>query len=103
MGIVPASAANRLYRLAFSVFSSVSPEYGEQIYLSLIHIFKNYSDFLFKMAGGAVLQWIIEGAKRVIAGDYKIVQPRVVQAVSYTHLDVYKRQFHSRLPGDSNL
>ncbi len=41
---------------------------------------KNYSDFLFKMAGGAVLQWIIEGAKRVIAGDYKIVQPRVVQA-----------------------
>ena len=34
MGIVPASAANRLYRLAFSVFSSVSPEYGEQIYTS---------------------------------------------------------------------
>lgn len=41
---------------------------------------KNYSDFLFKTAGGAVLSWIIEGAKRVIAGDYKIVQPRVVQA-----------------------
>lgn len=40
---------------------------------------KNYADFLFKMAGGAVLSWIIEGAKRVIAGDYKIVQPRVVQ------------------------
>ena len=41
---------------------------------------KNYSDFLFKTAGGAVLSWIIEGAKRVIASDYKIVQPRVVQA-----------------------
>ena len=40
---------------------------------------KNYSDFLFKTAGGAVLQWIIEGAKRVIASDYKIAQPRVVQ------------------------
>ena len=40
---------------------------------------KNYSDFLFKTAGGAVLQWIIEGAKRVIASDYKIVQPKVVQ------------------------
>lgn len=40
---------------------------------------KNYADFLFKMAGGAVLQWIIEGAKRVIANDYKIAQPRVVQ------------------------
>lgn len=40
---------------------------------------KNYSDFLFKTVGGAVLSWIIEGAKRVIASDYKIVQPRVVQ------------------------
>ena len=40
---------------------------------------KNYADFLFKMAGGAVLQWIIEGAKRVFASDYKIAQPRVVQ------------------------
>ena len=40
---------------------------------------KNYSDFLFKTAGRAVLSWIIEGAKRVIASDYKIVQPRVVQ------------------------
>lgn len=40
---------------------------------------KNYSDFLFKMAGGAVLQWIIKGARRVIASDYKIAQPRVVQ------------------------
>lgn len=40
---------------------------------------KNYADFLFKTAGGAVLQWIIEGAKRVIAGDYKIVQPKVVR------------------------
>lgn len=40
---------------------------------------KNYSDFLFKTAGGAVLSWIIEGSKRVIAIDYKIVQPKVVQ------------------------
>lgn len=40
---------------------------------------KNYSDFLFKTAGGAVLSWIVEGAKRVIASDYKIVQPKVVR------------------------
>lgn len=40
---------------------------------------KNYSDFLFKTAGSAVLQWIIEGAKRVISNDYKIVQPKVVR------------------------
>ena len=39
---------------------------------------KNYADFLFKTAGGAVLSWIIEGAKRVIGNDYKIVQPKVV-------------------------
>ena len=39
---------------------------------------KNYSDFLFKTAGGAVLSWIIEGAKRVIANEYEIVQPKVV-------------------------
>lgn len=40
---------------------------------------KNYADFLFKTAGGAVLSWIVEGAKRVIASDYKIVQPKVVR------------------------
>ena len=34
MGSMPASAANRLYRLAFSILPSVSPEYGEQIYTS---------------------------------------------------------------------
>lgn len=40
---------------------------------------KNYSDFLFNAVGGAVLSWIIEGARRVIANDYKIAQPKVVQ------------------------
>lgn len=40
---------------------------------------KNYADFLFKTAGGAVLSWIIEGAKRVIGNDYKIVQPKMVR------------------------
>ena len=47
---------------------------------------KNYSDFLFKTAGGAVLSWIIEGARRVIANDYKIVQPKVV----YQAIQKYK-------------
>lgn len=40
---------------------------------------KNYADHLFRTAGGAVLTWIIEGARRVIANDYKIVQPKIVQ------------------------
>lgn len=47
---------------------------------------KNYADFLFKTAGGAVLSWIIEGARRVIANDYKIVQPKVV----YQAIQKYK-------------
>lgn len=39
---------------------------------------KNYADYLYKKCGGAILSWIIEGAKRVIAKDYKIEQPKVV-------------------------
>jgi P4 family phage/plasmid primase-like protien len=40
---------------------------------------KNYSDYLFRHAGGAVLQWIIEGAKRFIQADYHIEQPECVK------------------------
>ena len=40
---------------------------------------RNYADFLFEKAGGAVLAWIIEGARRVIDGDYRIAQPQVVR------------------------
>lgn len=39
---------------------------------------KNYTDYLVKNAGGAVLTWIIEGAKKVIAAGYKLKQPTVV-------------------------
>ena len=39
---------------------------------------KNYADYLYKKCGGAILSWIIEGARRVIAKDYRITQPRVV-------------------------
>ena len=39
---------------------------------------KNYADYLYKKCGGAILSWIIEGAVRVIAKDYKIAQPLVV-------------------------
>ena len=40
---------------------------------------KNYADYLYDKAGGAILTWIIEGAKRVIAKDYHISQPQVVK------------------------
>ena len=40
---------------------------------------KNYADHLYDKAGGAILTWIVEGAKRVIAKHYHITQPQVVQ------------------------
>lgn len=39
---------------------------------------KNYADYLFQNAGGAILSWIIEGAKKVISHDYKITLPQQV-------------------------
>lgn len=40
---------------------------------------KNYADYLFENAGGAILSWVIEGAKKVIADSYKIEPPQKVQ------------------------
>ena len=40
---------------------------------------KNYADYLFEKCGGAVLSWIIEGAKRFIANDYNIALPECVK------------------------
>ena len=39
---------------------------------------KNYSDYLFENAGGAVLSWVIEGAKSIIAKNYKLDTPEIV-------------------------
>ena len=39
---------------------------------------KNYSDYLYEHAGPAVMSWIIDGAKKVIAHEYKIKPPKVV-------------------------
>lgn len=40
---------------------------------------KNYADYLFDKAGGAILTWVIEGAKKVIADNYKIDPPQKVR------------------------
>jgi P4 family phage/plasmid primase-like protien len=40
---------------------------------------KNYCDFLVEQSGGAILQWIIDGAKRVISKNFQLVQPAAVQ------------------------
>ena len=39
---------------------------------------KNYADYLYEHAGSAVMSWIIDGAKKVIAHEYKIKPPKVV-------------------------
>ena len=40
---------------------------------------KNYADYLFENAGGAILSWIIEGAKKVIKENYKVDPPQKVK------------------------
>ena len=40
---------------------------------------KNYGDYLFENAGGAILSWIIQGAKKVIRADYQIELPEKVK------------------------
>lgn len=39
---------------------------------------KNYADHLFEKAGGAILSWIIEGAKKSIDAEFKTVLPKCV-------------------------
>jgi P4 family phage/plasmid primase-like protien len=41
---------------------------------------KNYTDYLVKNAGGAVLSWIIEGAREFIENDFKLSVPQCVQS-----------------------
>lgn len=40
---------------------------------------KNYADYLYSEAGGAILSWMIEGAQKVIASDFKIPLPQKVK------------------------
>lgn len=47
---------------------------------------KNYADYLFDNAGGAILKWILEGANSIIADDYKFVLPQKVKDA----IDSYK-------------
>ena len=45
---------------------------------------KNYADYLSEKAGGAVLSWIIEGAKNVIKCNFKLKIPQCVsEAISH--------------------
>lgn len=41
---------------------------------------KNYADHLFRECGGAVMKWMIDGAKMFIDADFKIENPAAVQS-----------------------
>ena len=40
---------------------------------------KNYGEYLYDNAGGSILAWVIEGARKVIESDYQIPVPKCVQ------------------------
>ena len=40
---------------------------------------KNYADYLFEHCGGAILLWMIQGAKKFIDANYIIEQPKIVK------------------------
>lgn len=48
---------------------------------------KNYADFLYENAGEYILSWMIEGAQRVIALNYKIEAPECVKNAMQKYKD----------------
>lgn len=46
---------------------------------------KNYADYLFEHAGGAILTWLIEGAKKVYDSDFHIDPPECVAEAIKTY------------------
>lgn len=40
---------------------------------------KNYADYLYEKAGGYILKWVIEGAKKAIDAEFKTKLPKCVQ------------------------
>ena len=48
---------------------------------------KNYADYLYEHAGGAVLAWVMEGARAIHADDYRLDPPRQVIEASNAYRD----------------
>ncbi len=48
---------------------------------------KNYADYLYENAGGAILNWIMEGAKKVIAEQFHIEAPEKVKEAIAAYRD----------------
>ena len=49
---------------------------------------KNYADYLFQTCGGAILSWMIEGAKMFIDANYIIEQPQIVKDA----IEIYRQE-----------
>lgn len=75
VGAIDAGTWRRLIVIPFNAKIEVSSD------------IKNYADYLFNKAGGAILKWIMTGAKRVIEKDYHIVKPAVVDAAIQKYKD----------------
>lgn len=41
---------------------------------------KNYGNYLAKNCGGAILQWVIDGAREYIQNDYKLIIPNCISS-----------------------
>jgi len=50
---------------------------------------KNYGDYLFEHAGGAILTWIIQGAKKVIDAGFHIDPPDCVRQATQDYIDAF--------------
>ncbi|MDR1705684.1 MAG: DUF5906 domain-containing protein [Clostridiales bacterium] len=50
---------------------------------------KNYGDFLYEHAGGAILKWVIEGAKKVIDAGFHIELPECVRQATKEYIDAF--------------
>ena len=48
---------------------------------------KNYADYLYENAGGAILRWIMEGARKVIAEQFHIEAPKKVKEAIAAYRD----------------
>lgn len=48
---------------------------------------KNFAEYLYDKAGGAILSWIIEGARKIHADDYKLHPPAKVRDAQLDYKD----------------
>ncbi|MBU0278729.1 phage/plasmid primase, P4 family [Gemella sp. zg-1178] len=48
---------------------------------------KNYADYLYETCGSVILQWVIDGAQKVIKANYHLTLPQIVQE----SIETYKK------------